>query len=78
MAGTPIGGKNASKTNRERYGEDYYKNIGAIGGSRRSQSKGFAYNTVCNCELIDRQHFIKNCAGVKGGRASVRGKNKEK
>lgn len=74
MSGTPSGGKRASETNRVKYGEDFYARIGAKGGSRKSQSKGFAYNTVCNCDLILGQHFNKNCAGVRGGRASSRKK----
>lgn len=72
MSGSKSGGRKAAATNKERYGKEYYASIGAKGGSRTSQSKGFAYNTVCNCNLIPEQHFNKNCAGIKGGRASSR------
>ncbi len=74
MAGTKAGGKRAAQTNKTKYGRDFYAAIGAKGGSRKSQSKGFAYNTVCNCDLVAGQHFNKNCAGVKGGTASRRNK----
>lgn len=32
MAGTKAGGLAAAKANKEKYGEDYYKRIGALGG----------------------------------------------
>lgn len=41
MGGTRIGGLHAAKILRDRYGEDYYKQIGALGG-RRSRGGGFA------------------------------------
>lgn len=41
MAGTVNGGNQAAKTNKDIYGEDFYKRIGAIGGSR-SRNGGFA------------------------------------
>ena len=34
MAGTVAGGKLAAQTNREKYGADFYRRIGAIGGSK--------------------------------------------
>lgn len=41
MAGTQQGGKQAAKTNKELYGSDFYKRIGAIGGrnGRKAESK---------------------------------------
>ena len=41
MGGTRVGGIHAAKVLRDRYGKDYYKQIGAIGG-RRSRGGGFA------------------------------------
>jgi len=32
MAGSKIGGKRAAETNKQKYGEDFYRNIGAKGG----------------------------------------------
>lgn len=61
MAGTKAGGAKASATNRERYGQDFYKRIGQIGG-RNGHTGGFASDP----ELARR-------AGRKGGRISRRG-----
>jgi len=41
MTGTLSGGKKASLVNKSRHGEDFYKRIGKIGGSRKVP-KGFA------------------------------------
>ncbi len=43
MPGTPKGGALAAKTNKQRYGKDFYVRIGAIGG-KRSTGGGFAAN----------------------------------
>lgn len=60
MAGTKAGGMKASQTNKEKYGEDFYANIGKIGGTM-SNTGGF-YN---NKELA-------RIAGAKGGKISKR------
>jgi hypothetical protein len=41
MSGTKSGGIKAAKTNKELYGQDFYKNIGADGG-RAGKGGGFA------------------------------------
>jgi len=41
MAGTRIGGLKAAQTNKSKYGENFYKNIGADGGIK-SRGGGFA------------------------------------
>lgn len=41
MSGTKRGGLRAAKTNKQRYGSDFYKIIGRMGG-RVSQGGGFA------------------------------------
>lgn len=61
MSGTPAGGEKAREANYKRYGKDFYRNIGRIGGAHGS-SGGFAANP----ELARR-------AGVIGGRKSKRG-----
>lgn len=33
---------------------------------------GFAQDIECDCDLIDGPHFVKKCAGKKGGRISKR------
>lgn len=60
MAGTLAGGRKAAKTNRLKYGKDFYARIGAIGG-RNGHTGGFAANP----ELAKR-------AGAIGGRKSRR------
>ena len=66
--GTKEGGRKASITNRARYGEDWYKKIGSIGGSKcRPETRAFAVDP----ELARR-------AGAKGGRISRRGPAKPK
>lgn len=62
MAGTRKGGIRTGKTNKERYGDDFYKEIGRRGGSI-SRGGGFAKNPELARE-----------AGAKGGRASRRTK----
>ena len=52
MAGTKSGGQSAAETNIKRYGEDFYRRIGKIGGSK-SKTGGFA--CTCGCrELCHR------------------------
>lgn len=62
MAGTKSGGKAAAKTNKTKYGADFYARIGAIGGK-----KGHTGGFYANRELA-------RMAGAKGGRISRRGK----
>lgn len=60
MPGTKTGGVNAAKTNKQRYGDDFYQKIGAMGGAK-SRGGGFA-----NDPELARE------AGRKGGKASRR------
>jgi general stress protein YciG len=64
MAGTKAGGLKASATNKQRWGEDFYKRIGAKGG-RNGHTGGFAANRE-----------LASIAGKKGGSISRRGKSK--
>lgn len=78
MAGTIAGGKAAAKTNIERYGAGFYSEIGAKGG-RNGRDGGFSKNIVCTKETCKYEldpHYIKQCAGSRGGQASRRGKAK--
>lgn len=63
MAGTKAGGKAAANTNIRKYGEDFYRKIGAMGGKKGTTGGFFA-----NRELA-------RIAGAKGGRISRRGKS---
>lgn len=65
MAGTIEGGRKSAKTNKEKYGSDFYAKIGRIGG-HNGHTGGFASNP----ELARR-------AGQKGGRKSKRGPSKK-
>ena len=60
ISGNKIGGLRASKTNKERYGEKYYSEIGKKGGMR-GHTGGFAANRA-----------LARLAGAKGGRVSSR------
>lgn len=60
MAGTKAGGKQAAKTNKQKYGPDFYRKIGALGGSKTGR-KGFALNPE-----------LARIAGAQGGRISRR------
>lgn len=65
MSGTKAGGLKAAKTNLEKYGDDFYKRIGHIGG-QNGHTGGFA---------ADRE--LARAAGAKGGRISRRGPAKK-
>lgn len=63
MAGTREGGIKAAATNKQRYGLNFYRQIGLKGG-KTSRGGGFAMNRDLAVE-----------AGRKGGKASRRGKS---
>jgi len=63
MGGTRAGGLKAQATNKQRYGEDFYKHIGHMGG-KLSHAGGFK----------DRE--LARRAGKIGGMKSRRGKAK--
>jgi len=66
MAGTKEGGRKAAETNKKKYGEDFYKMTGALGGKIKSPNKGFGSNRT-----------LASLAGAKGGRISRRYKDVE-
>lgn len=63
MSGTKLGGAKAAKTNKSKYGKDFYARIGAIGG-RNGHTGGFYANRK-----------LAAIAGRKGGLKSRRGPN---
>jgi hypothetical protein len=65
MAGTVEGAKKTVETNKRKYGEDFYKNIGSIGG-KLSRTGGFAANRE-----------LARIAGRKGGLISKRTKKED-
>lgn len=62
MSGTKKGGEAAAKTNRTKYGADFYARIGAMGG-KKGRTGGFYAN-----------RDLARIAGAKGGRISRRTK----
>lgn len=60
MAGSKVGGKKTAATNIAKYGADFYKRIGKIGGSRGTTGGFFK----------DRE--LARIAGAKGGKISKR------
>lgn len=60
MPGSRAGGIKAAKTNKERHGEDFFRQIGSLGG-RATGKKGFALNPE-----------LAKIAGSKGGKKSRR------
>lgn len=63
MAGTQSGGKAAARTNKAKWGDDFYAKIGSKGG-KKGKTGGF----YANRELA-------KIAGAKGGAVSKRGYN---
>lgn len=66
MGGTKEGGKLAAASNKARYGQDYYRFIGSIGG-KAGKTGGFYIN-----------RDLARVAGALGGTRSRRGKAKPK
>lgn len=64
MAGTKEGGQAAAVTNKKKYGPDFYRTIGALGG-KKGRTGGF----YANRELA-------RIAGARGGRISRRVKSR--
>ena len=65
MAGNMEGGRKAAQTNKRKYGENWYKEIGAKGG-RNGHTGGF---------YVHRE--LARIAGAKGGKKSKRGPAKK-
>lgn len=63
MAGTIDGGKQAAKTIKEKYGDDFYIIAGAKGGKWRTSDNGVLKGFARNRELASE-------AGRRGGRNS--------
>lgn len=60
MAGNKVGGEKAAITNKKRYGESFYKGIGALGGVKSREG------------AFSRDRELARTAGRKGGLASRR------
>lgn len=71
VSGTTEGGKQAAESNIKRYGEDFYKRIGAIGGAKGTTG-GFASDLIGPDGLTGRERA--SVVGIKGGTISRRPK----
>lgn len=67
MSGNKIGGLKTAKVNVKKYGKDFYKRIGAIGG-RKSRGGGFASDKIGKDGLTG--HERARFAGMVGGKAT--------
>lgn len=65
MAGTVAGGRAAARTNKERYGDDFYVKLGVLGG-KNGHTGGFADGEAGR----ERARVY----GAIGGKRSRRGK----
>lgn len=71
MPGTVEGGIKTTETNKKRYGVDYYRNIGKLGGLK-SRGGGFASHKVGEDGLTGLERA--RIAGAKGGKISKKNK----
>ncbi len=71
MSGNLEGGIKAAKTNKTKYGHDFYVRIGAMGG-KLGRTGGFASSLVGPDGLTGRDRA--RLAGATGGKISKRGK----
>ena len=62
-----MGGKQAAITNKEKYGESFYKRIGSAGG-KKGRTGGFASDKIGKDGLTGKQRA--SVAGVIGGQIS--------
>ena len=69
MSGTKAGCKKGVATIRKKYGRNWYKNIGRIGG-RNGNTGGFASDKIGEDGLTGRERAV--IAGAKGGSISRR------
>lgn len=72
MPGTKSGGYAARDTNKDQYGDDFYRRIGRLGGMK-GRTGGFASNVIGDDGLTGRERA--RIAGARGGRNSRRPKN---
>lgn len=69
MAGSKAGGAKAAATNKEKYGPDFYRNIGKLGG-HNGRTGGFASEKIGKDGLTGHERAVH--AGRKGGLNSSR------
>jgi hypothetical protein len=75
MGGSVEGGKKAATTNKAKYGDNFYRKIGANGG-RNSNNGGFASDKVGPDGLTGRERAL--IVGAVGGKISKRGPTRQR
>lgn len=75
MSGTKAGGLKSADTNRKKYGEDFYREIGRKGG-RNGHNGGFGSKKVGKDGMTGAERARK--CGAIGGYKSKRGPAKKK
>lgn len=75
MSQTKEGAIKAKATMLSKYGESYFREIGAKGGSVSNPKKGFGYDDRTVLERILRKRKLAVRAGAKGGSISKRTKH---
>ena len=70
MSGSRDGGRKAAETNKQKYGKDFYANIGRKGG-KNGRTGGFASEKPGKDGLTGPERA--KIAGTKGGKRSKRG-----
>ena len=74
MAGTKAGGQAAAQTNRRKYGETFYADIGSRGGKVTNPNKGFGFDNRTTLQKLLKRPKRAALAGSKGGKISKRTK----
>jgi hypothetical protein len=73
MGNTKAGGLKTRQTNLAKYGADYYKEIGKLGGSVKHPKKGFGSDNRTLLQKFLREPKRAAIEGAKGGKLSKRG-----
>jgi len=76
MSQTKQGGLKTRHTNLNKYGADFYKDIGRIGGEAKNPKKGFGTDNRTLLEKLRGVPKRASVAGTLGGKNSKRGKAK--
>lgn len=73
MSGTKTGGLKTVETIKDKYGDDYYRKIGTLGGKAKTR-KGFAIDNRSWWEKLIGKKSRAQLAGIRGGHLGRRGK----
>ncbi len=68
MSGTKAGGKKAAETNKKLFGEDFYSNIGSVGG-KKGTTGGFWH-----AKYVKGDDNFAKVQGAVGGRKGKQAK----